>query len=113
MRHIDEQYMKTPFYGSRRMTESLVKEGHSINRKRVQRLMRKMGLEAIYRKPRTSKPTPENKIYPYPLKNLTIERPGQVFCADITYIPMRSGFLYLVAVMDWHSRFIVSWRLSN
>jgi putative transposase len=113
MRSIDEQYMKTPFYGSRRMTESLAREGKAVNRKRVRRLMRRMGLEAIYRKPRTSKPCPENKIYPYLLKGLAIGRPGQVFCADITYIPMRTGFLYLVAVMDWHSRYIVSWRLSN
>ncbi len=113
MRRIDEQYLKTPFYGSRRMTEALAREGQMVNRKRVKRLMRKMGLEAIYRKPRTSKPCPENKIYPYLLKGLSIDRPGQVFASDITYIPMRTGFLYLVAVMDWHSRFIVSWRLSN
>ncbi len=95
------------------MQETLVRNGYTVNRKRVRRLMRKMGLEAIYRKPRTSKPSPENKIYPYLLKGLTIDRPGQVFCSDITYVPMRTGFLYLVAVMDWHSRFIVSWRLSN
>lgn len=95
------------------MQEALARIGYVVNRKRVRRLMRKMGLEAIYRKPRTSKPSPEHKIYPYLLKGLQIDRPGQVFCSDITYIPMRAGFLYLVAVMDWHSRFIVSWRLSN
>jgi putative transposase len=113
MRIIDEQYMKTPFFGSRRMTSVLRREGFKINRKRVKRLMRLMGLEAVYRKPRTSKPEPENKIYPYLLRDLKIDHPDQVFAADITYIPMRKGFLYLVAVIDWHSRFVVSWRLSN
>jgi putative transposase len=113
MRIIDEQYMKTPFFGSRRMTSVLRRAGFQINRKRIRRLMRLMGLEALYRKPRTSKPEPENKIYPYLLRDLKIDHPDQVFAADITYIPMRKGFLYLVAVIDWHSRFVVSWRLSN
>jgi len=110
---IDKQYLKTPFFGSRRMTDHLRKKGFLVNRKRVQRLMRRMGIEAIYTKPRTSKPSKENKIYPYLLRDLTIDKPDQVWCSDITYLPMRKGFLYLVAVMDWHSRYIVSWRLSN
>ncbi len=113
MKQIDEQFMKTPFFGSRRMTQVLNKAGHVVNRKRIRRLMRQMGIEAIYRKPRTSKPAPENKIYPYLLRGLTIDRPDQVWAADITYLPMRKGFLYLVAIIDWHSRFVVSWRLSN
>ncbi len=113
MRRIDEQYMKTPFYGSRRMTQCLQKSGHRVNRKRVRRLMRKMGLEAVYRKPRTSKPSPENKIYPYLLRGVTVDHADQVWAADITYIPMRKGFLYLIAIIDWHSRFVLSWRLSN
>jgi len=110
---IDKQYLKTPFFGSRRMTDHLRKKGFLVNRKRVQRLMRRMGIEAIYTKPRTSKPSKENKLYPYLLRDLTIDKPDQVWCSDITYLPMRKGFLYLVAVMDWHSRYIVSWRLSN
>jgi putative transposase len=113
MRLIDEQYLKTPFYGSRRMRQALNRSGYQVNRKRVKRLMQQMGIEAIYRKPRTSKPAPENKIYPYLLRGLTIDRPNQVWASDITYIPMRKGFLYLVAIIDWHSRFVVSWRLSN
>jgi putative transposase len=113
MRLIDEQYTKTPFYGSRRMTEELKDKGHEVNRKKIQRLMRLMGIEAIYPKPNTSKPAPENKVYPYLLKGLIINRPQQVFAADITYIRMQQGFLYLVAIMDWHSRYVLSWRLSN
>ncbi len=113
MQFIDKQYMKTPFFGSRRMTETLKTAGYAVNRKRVRRLMRKMGVEAVYRKPRTSKPAPENKIYPYLLRGVTIDRPDQVWAADITYVPMRKGFLYLVAIIDWHSRFVLSWRLSN
>lgn len=113
MQFIDKQYMKTPFFGSRRMTETLKTAGYAVNRKRVRRLMRKMGVEAVYRKPRTSKPAPENKIYPYLLRGVTIDRPDQVWAADITYLPMRKGFLYLVAIIDWHSRFVLSWRLSN
>ena len=87
--------------------------GHKINRKRVQRLMRLMGIEAVYPKPRTSKPHPAHKIYPYLLRNLTIDRPNQVWAADITYIPLKRGFMYLVAVMDWYSRKVLAWRLSN
>jgi putative transposase len=113
MRQIDEQYLKTPFYGSRSMTKHFRRLGQKINRKRVQRLMRLMGIEAVYPHPRTSKPHPGHKIYPYLLRNLTIYRPNQVWAADITYIPLRRGFMYLVAVMDWYSRKVMSWRLSN
>jgi putative transposase len=113
MRQIDEQYLKTPFYGSRSMTKHFRRLGQKINRKRVQRLMRLMGIEAVYPHPRTSKPHPGHKIYPYLLRNLTIDRPNQVWAADITYIPLRRGFMYLVAVMDWYSRKVLSWRLSN
>lgn len=113
MKLIDEQYLKTPFFGSRRMTKTLQHAGYSANRKRVQRLMRLMGLEAIYRKPRTSKTAPGHKIYPYLLRDVKIDRSNQAWGADITYIPMRKGFLYLVAIIDWHSRYVVSWRLSN
>jgi putative transposase len=113
MRLIDEQYLKTPTWGSRSMRNHLRRLGYKINRKRVQRLMRLMGLEAIYPKPRTSRPHPEHKVYPYLLRNLNIERPNQVWAADITYIPMSRGFMYLVAIMDWHSRKVLSWRLSN
>ena len=113
MRLIDEQYLKTPTWGSRSMRNHLRRLGYKINRKRVQRLMRLMGLEAIYPRPKTSRPHPEHKIYPYLLRNLSIERPNQVWAADITYIPMSRGFMYLVAVMDWHSRKVLSWRVSN
>lgn len=113
MRKIDEQYLKTPFYGSRRMTEHFRRLGLIVSRKRIRRLMRLMGLEAIYQKPRTSVAAPGHKIYPYLLGGLTIDRPGQVSAADITYIPMARGFVYLVAIMDWHSRFILGWRVSN
>jgi putative transposase len=113
MRLIDEQYLKTPTWGSRSMRTHLRRLGHKINRKRVQRLMRLMGLEAIYPKPTMSRAHPEHKIYPYLLRDLSIERPNQVWAADITYIPMSRGFMYLVAVMDSHSRKVLSWRLSN
>jgi len=113
MRLIDEQYLKTPFYGSRSMTKHFRRLGHKMNRKRVQRLMRLMGIEAVYPKPKTSKPHPEHKIYPYLLRNLNIDRPNQVWAADITYIPLKRGFMYLVAVMDWYSRKVLAWRLSN
>jgi len=112
MRRLDEVYLATPFYGSRRMLAVLRLEGWSINRKRVRRLMRIMGLEAIYQKPNTSRPHPQHKVYPYLLRGLAIDRPNQVWCADITYIPMARGFVYLVAVMDWFSRRVLSWRLS-
>jgi len=113
MRLIDRQYLKTPTWGSRSMRSHLRRLGYKINRKRVQRLMRLMGLEAIYPKPRTSRAHPEHKIYPYLLRDLSIERANQVWAADITYIPMSRGFMYLVAIMDWHSRKVLSWRLSN
>lgn len=113
MRRIDEQYLETPFYGSRQMTRHLRREGLVVNRKRVQRLMGLMGLSAVYQRPRTSKPHPEQRVYPYLLGDLVIDRPNQVWCADLTYIPLRRGYLYLVAIMDWHSRKVLSWRLSN
>jgi putative transposase len=113
MKLIDQQYLSTPFYGSRRMKVWLGREGHSANRKRVRRLMRTMGVQAIYRRPRTSKPGPGHKVYPYLLGGMEITRPNQVWAADITYIPMARGFHYLVAIMDWHTRYVVAWNLSN
>ena len=113
IRRIDELFTAWPFLGSRRMTAMLRSEGTVINRKRVRRLMRKMGIAALGPKPRTSKPEPGHKIFPYLLRGLAIERPNQVWCADITYIPIGRGFLYLVAVMDWASRRVLAWRLSN
>jgi putative transposase len=113
MRLIDEQYLKTPTWGSRSMRTHLRRLGYKINRKRVQRLMRLMALEAIYPKPRTSRPHPEHKIYPYLLRGLSIKQPNQVWAADITYIPMNRGFMYLVAVMDWYSRKVLAFRVSN
>lgn len=113
MRLIDMQYLKTPFYGSRSMTKHFRREGYKVNRKRIQRLMRFMGLEAVYPKPKTSRPYKGHKIYPYLLRNMSIERSNQVWAADITYIPMKRGFMYLVAVMDWSSRKVLSWRISN
>jgi putative transposase len=113
MRRIDELFLKYPFYGSRQMVRQLRREGTSVGRHRVRRLMRLMGLEAIYQAPRTSAPHPAHRIYPYLLKGLAIDRPNQVWCADITYIPVQRGFLYLVAIMDWATRHVLSWRLSN
>jgi len=113
MRLIDEQYLRTPFLGSRRMTVWLESKGYQVNRKRIQRLMRIMGLEAVYPKPRTSQGGQEHRIYPYLLRNVTIDRPNQVWVADITYVPMAYGFMYLAAIMDWYSRYVVSWTLSN
>ena len=113
MGEIDRQYLETPFYGSRRMKAWLERSGVRVSRKRVQRLMRAMGLRAIYRRPSTSRRSPENPVYPYLLRNVRITRPNQVWAADITYLPMARGFLYLVAVMDWHSRYVLAWRLSN
>lgn len=113
MRLIDEQYTRTPFYGARRMTEHLRRLGHPIDRKRVGRLMRRMGLEPVYPRPKTSAPHPKHPIYPYLLRDVSIDHPNQVWAADITYIPLQKGFLYLVAVMDWYSRRVLSWRLSN
>jgi putative transposase len=108
MRSIDEQYLKTPFYGSRKLAEML-----GVNRKRVQRLMRRMGIEAIYPKRRTTWPAVGHKIYPYLLRGVSVTRPNQVWATDITYIPLNRGFLYLVAILDWFSRYVISWRLSN
>ena len=113
MKLIDRQYLATPFYGARRMAVWLKNQGYRVNRKRVRRLMRIMGIRAIYRRPRTSTPAPGHKIYPYLLSGMEITRPNQVWATDITYIPMARGFLYLVAIMDWYSRYVLSWRLSN
>jgi len=113
MRRIDELFTARPFLGSRRVARMLSEESVPINRKRVQRLMRKMGIEALGPKPRTSKPAPGHRIYPYLLRGMTIDRPNQVWASDITYIPIGRGFLYLVAVIDWASRAVLSWRLSN
>ena len=113
MRRIDELHLELPFYGSRRMTFELNKEGRGVNRKRVQRLMRVMGIEALVPRPGTSKPAPGHKIYPYLLRGLAIAEPNHVWAADITYIPMARGFLYLVAIIDWASRAVLAWRLSN
>ena len=113
MRRIDELFLKYPFYGSRQMVRQLRREGLCIGRHRIRRLMRLMGLEAIYQAPRTSTPHPAHRIYPYLLKGLTIDRLNQVWCADITYIPVQRGFLYLVAIMDWATRHVLAWRLSN
>jgi putative transposase len=112
MKRIDEIYLKWPFYGSRRMVAELRGEGHVVNRKCVRRLMKLMGIEAFYQKPNTSRKHPNHTIYPYLLRNLAITRPGQVWCADITYIPMAKGWVYLVAIMDWYSRRVLAWRLS-
>ena len=113
MRRLDELYTAHPFLGSRRMTAMLRQEDRTINRKRVQRLMRRMGIAALGPRPRTTKPAPGHKIYPYLLRDVKVERPNQVWAADITYIPMGAGFLYLVAVIDWASRAVLAWRLSN
>jgi putative transposase len=127
MRWLDEQFLKTPFYGARRMAAVMRRDGLVVNRKRVKRLMRVMGIEAIYQKPNTSQGHPAHKVYPYLLRGLVIDRPNQVWCADITYVPMAKGFVYLLAVgaadafrhidplrgpMDWFSRRVLSWRLS-
>jgi putative transposase len=112
MRLLDEQYTRTPFYGSRKMTEWLANEGHAVNRKRVSRLMELVGLEAVYPKPKLSQPGEGHRIYPYLLRGTTVERVNQVWSTDITYIRMAQGFLYLVAIMDWFSRFVLSWSLS-
>ena len=114
MRMIDEQHLKTPFWGSRNMLVFTSKQiGRPVNRKRIQRLMRLMGLEGIAPGPSTTKRHPGHKVYPYLLRDIVVDRPNQVWCSDITYLPLRRGFLYLVAVMDWYSRHVLSWRLSN
>jgi len=112
MNLIDEQFTKTPFYGVARMTAWFRAVGHLVNAKRVRRLMRLMGLEAIYPKPHTSQSGPDHKIYPYLLKGVTIDCPDQAWCTDISYIRLAHGFVYLVVVMDWYSRYILSWKLS-
>jgi putative transposase len=113
MRLLDEEHTRHPFYGSRRLTAWLGEQGEEVNRKRVQRLMRLMGLEAIYPKPRLSVPDLSHRVYPYLLRGVGIERVNQVWSADITYVPMPKGFMYLAATIDWYSRYVVSWRLSN
>ena len=112
MRLLDEQYTRTPFYGVRKMTKWLRDQNWQINPKRVRRLMRLLGLEAIYPKPRLSKPAPGHRIYPYLLRRLEICRPDQVWATDITYIRLKGGFIYLVAIMDWFSRYVLSWEVS-
>lgn len=112
MKIIDREYTDHPFYGTRKMRDVLRRKGYKINRKRVQRLMRKMGIQSIAPKPNTSKANPENKVYPYLLRNFNVNIPNQVWCSDITYIPLAGGFVYLTAVMDWYSRYVLSWELS-
>lgn len=113
MRHLDELYLKWPFYGSRRLCDELQQRGHRVNRKRVQRLMRQMGLRAVYPKPRTSQPGKGHTIYPYLLRGRSITRPNHVWASDICYIPMAQGFMYLTVIMDWASRRVLAWRVSN
>jgi putative transposase len=113
MRVIDETYLAYPVFGSRQMTRWLRRQGYPVNRKRVRRLMLQMGLEAIYQKPNTSRKHPQNPVYRYLLRRLKVERPNQVWAADITYIPIQGGFIYLCAVMDWYSRAVLAWELSN
>jgi putative transposase len=113
MRLIDAQFPETPWYGARQMARHLRREGYTVGRKRIRRLMAKMGLTPIYQRPRTTVPNPGHRIFPYLLRDLVIDRPNQVWCTDITYLPMRRGFLYLVAVMDWATRRVLAWRVSN
>lgn len=113
LRLLDQQYLETPFYGSRRMTVVLRQQGYVVNRKRVQRLMRQLGIEALYPKPRLSQAHPEHQVYPYLLRDLAVTQPNQVWCTDITYLPVLKGHFYLVAMMDWYSRKVLSWQISN
>ena len=113
MRLLDRQYLDTPYYGIRRMRWFLQQQGYQVNHKKVARLLRLMGLEAVYPKPNLSKVNPEHKVYPYLLRGVKIEQVNQVWSTDITYIPMEKGFMYLVAIMDWYSRFVLAWQLSN
>lgn len=113
MNQIDGLYTKRPYYGIPRITFALQQMGYKVNHKRIKRLMQRMGLQAIYPKPRTSEPHPGHTVYPYLLRNLAITEPDQVWCSDITYIPMHGGYIYLVAIMDWYSRYVLSWELSN
>ena len=112
MRRLDEMHLQRPFYGSRRLRDWLQDEGQCVNRKRIQRLMRQMGMRALYPKASTSRPAAGHKIYPYRLRDVVIERPNQVWATDVTYIPLARGFVYLVAIMEWHSRKVLAWRLS-
>jgi len=112
MRLIDQQYLETPFYCDRRMTKQLRRAGHEVNPKRVRGLMRLMGLETVYQNPRLTRRNPQHKAYPYLLSDVTVERPDQVWCTDITYIPMRHGWVYLVAILDWFSRYVLAWEVS-
>ena len=113
MRRIDMQFLEAPWYGSRQMARHLRREGYQVGRKRIRRLMARMGLTPIYQRPRTTVPNPGHRVFPYLLRDLVIDRPNQVWCTDITYLPMRRGFLYLVAVMDWATRRVLTWRVSN
>jgi putative transposase len=113
MQVIDETYMACPSFGSRQMTRCLRRQGYSVSRKRVRRLMLLMGLEAIYQKPNLSRPHPEHLIYPYLLRKVKVSRPNQVFATDVTYVPIQGGFIYLCAVIDWYSRAVLAWELSN
>lgn len=113
MRKIDETYLAHPYFGSRQMARWLRRQGYDINRKRVQRLMREMGLEAIYRKPNLSRANPAHRVYPYLLRKRKVEQPNQAWAMDITYVPVQGGFIYLCAVMDWYSRAVLAWELSN
>ena len=113
MRLIDQQYMDRPFYGVPKMTAHLRREGYAVGPKRIRRLMRLMGLVAVYQKPKTTTVNKEHRVYPYLLRNVTVSYPNQVWSADITYLPMSRGFMYLVAIIDWYSRYIVDWELSN
>ena len=113
MKEIDRVFTKYPFFGSRQIAAYLRREGKVVGRHRVRRLMAKMGLEAIYKRPRTSQPHPQHPVYPYLLRKVQIDQPNQVWCADITFVPVRNGFLYLVAIMDWATRKVLSWGLSN
>jgi putative transposase len=113
MRLIDAQFLETPWYGSRQMARHLRRDSHEVGRKRVRRLMAVMGLVPIYQRPHTTVPNPEHRVWPYLLRGMVIDRPNQVWCTDLTYIPMRRGFLYLAAVMDWATRKVLSWRVSN
>ena len=113
MRRLDEQYTRTPYYGVLRMTAVLRRQGYEVGPKRIRRLLRTMGLEAIYQKPDTSQPNPEHQIYPYLLRGLSIERCNQVWSTDITYVRLTTGFVYLMAVVDWYSRYVLGWALST
>jgi len=112
LRLLDEQYMRTPFYGVRRMVVALAEQGYAVNARRVRRLMRLLGVEAIYPRPRLTVPAPGHRIYPYLLRGVRVQRPNQVWAADITYIRLRQGFVYLVAILDWYSRYVLAWEIS-